>query len=162
MYLHDVTIISLGNLQDKIKVTSGIRQGCSISTLLFKMVTLCIIEEMEEKGVLYEVDRFKGNSLWLADDTILFANSIENMETNIKVLKEAAIKYGLEVNEGKSKVIQIRGKDKPKKIGNCEVLTEVQYLGIKVGGRGRNIYGLEKEEMNSKSKRTGSPADSTW
>ena len=39
MYSHDVTTISLGNLQDKIEVTSDSRLGCIISTLLFKMVT---------------------------------------------------------------------------------------------------------------------------
>ena len=37
------------------------------------------------------------------------------MEINIGVLRTAAIKYGLEVNEEKSKVIKIRGKENVKK-----------------------------------------------
>ena len=77
------------------EITSGIRQGCSISTLLFKLITFNIIEELEEKGVVYEVADYKGNSIWLADDTTLIENSKENMEKNINVLKEAAIKYEL-------------------------------------------------------------------
>merc|ERR1711895_406984 len=44
MYKDDHTIIKLGNMEQKIEVTGGIRQGCYISTLLFKMVTLNIID----------------------------------------------------------------------------------------------------------------------
>ena len=44
MYAKDSTTITLGNKHETIEVTCGIRQGCSISTLLFKMVTFNIIE----------------------------------------------------------------------------------------------------------------------
>ena len=40
MHKDDHTIIKLGNMNEKIEVTGGIRQGCCISTLLFKMVLL--------------------------------------------------------------------------------------------------------------------------
>ena len=68
MYVSDKTTIKLGSKQETIDVTCGIRQGCSISKLLFKMVTFSIIEELEEKGRKYEIDKYKGNSLWIADD----------------------------------------------------------------------------------------------
>ena len=80
MYSGDTTTICLGTKEEKIEVTSGIKQGCSISTLLFKLITYNIIEELEEKGIMYEVADYKGNSVWLADDTTLIANSKENME----------------------------------------------------------------------------------
>ena len=96
------------------------------------MVTFCIIEDLENNGIMYEIDRYRGNSLWLADDTNLIANSLENMKTNIEVLRTSARKYGLEINEGKSKIIQIRGTQHPKEICNFEVVKEVKYLGIKV------------------------------
>ena len=67
MYSQDSTTIKLGGLEEKIKVTSGIRQGCCISTLLFKMVTFKIIEELRSKGVRYQIDKYDGNSVWLAD-----------------------------------------------------------------------------------------------
>ena len=83
MYAADKTTIKLGSKQEKIEVTCGIRQGCSISTLLFKMVTFSIIEELEEKGRKYEIDKYKGNSLWIADDATLVAGSIKDMEKNM-------------------------------------------------------------------------------
>jgi len=75
MYEKDETTINLGKMKETIEVTCGIRQGCSISTLLFKMVTYCIIEELLKNGKQYRIREYKGNSLWLADDVTLIANS---------------------------------------------------------------------------------------
>ena len=46
MYERDKTTIQLGRMKETIEVTGGKRQGCSISTLLFKMVTCTIIENL--------------------------------------------------------------------------------------------------------------------
>ena len=63
MYENDKTTINLGKLKETIEVTCGIRQGCSISTLLFKLVTFTIIEELNSKADPYEIGKYKGN-LW--------------------------------------------------------------------------------------------------
>ena len=78
----DKTTITLGKMMNEgnNKVTCGIRQGCSISTLLFKMVTFCIIEDMEKKGKLYRIDEYIRNSLWLADDATPIGGSKEDMK----------------------------------------------------------------------------------
>ena len=115
------------------------------------MVTFSIIEELEEKGKKYEIDKYKGNSLWIADDATLVAGSIKDMEHNIEILRNAARKYGLEISEEKSKVIQIRGKEKPKTIGNFEIVKKVKYLGVLVGGYGRDIFKYERESIIEKA-----------
>ena len=94
LYSKDSTTIKLGGLEEKVRVTSGIRQGCCISTLLFKMITFKIIEELREKGVKYQVDKYNGNSVWLADDSTLIAGSKRDMQTNIRILKNKALEYG--------------------------------------------------------------------
>ena len=63
------------------------------------MVTFSIIEELENKGKMYKVDKYKGNSLWIADDATLIAGSIEDMETNIEILRNTAKEYGLEISK---------------------------------------------------------------
>ena len=97
-------------MKDTIDVTCGIRQGCSISTLLFKMVTFCIIEELLKNGKLYGIREYEGNSLWLADDATLIANSKENVEEIIKALIIAGGTYSLNLNKLKTKIILVRGK----------------------------------------------------
>ena len=61
------------------------------------------------------------------------------METNIKILKDTAKIYGLRVNENKSKVLQVRGTERPKKVGGLEVVDRVRYLGVTLGGKGRHF-----------------------
>merc|ERR1712121_296684 len=72
MYEDDHTIIKLGGVTEEIEVTGGIRQGCCISTLLFKLVTFRIIEELRKKKK-YKIGKFNDNSIWLADDATLIA-----------------------------------------------------------------------------------------
>merc|ERR1711874_724758 len=66
MYQEDNTVIQLGKMRKKIEVTGGIRQGCCISTLLFKIVTFTIIDDLREMEKYY-IGEFNDNSLWLAD-----------------------------------------------------------------------------------------------
>merc|ERR1711874_127594 len=78
MYQADNTIIKLGNMSKKVEVTSGIRQGCCISTLLFKLVTFRIIDELRTKKK-YKIGKFCDNSLWLADDATLIAEDLDTL-----------------------------------------------------------------------------------
>merc|ERR1712030_224322 len=109
LYTNDQTTIKLGENKKKITVTSGIRQGCAISTLLFKMITYCIIEELKTRGVMYKSKGIELNSLWVADDVTLISNSIESTKGNSEI----------------------------NKIADMEVVKEIQYMGVTVGGRGR-------------------------
>ena len=79
MYEGDKTTIHLGKLKRTIEVTSGIRQGCSISTLLFKMVTFTIIEQLNKEADPYNIGVYNGNSLWLVDDAVLIAKDEERL-----------------------------------------------------------------------------------
>ena len=153
MYSQDSTTIKLGNMKEKVEVTSGIRQGCCISTLLFKLVTFKIIEVLRNKGRKYKIDKYEGKSLWLADDSTLISSSIEDMEINIKILKDTASTYGLKVNQDKSKVLQVRGTERPRKVGGLEVVDRVKYLGVIVGGTGRDIFKYERESLIEKAQK---------
>ena len=109
MYEGDSTTIQLGKMKSTIEVTSGIRQGCSISTLLFKMVTFTIIEKLNSELEAYGIGEYKGNSLWLADNTVLIADSEETLLKAFEVLEEEGRKNGLELSEEKTKILKIRG-----------------------------------------------------
>ena len=73
------------------------------------------------------------------------------MEHNINILRQSALQYGLEISEEKSKVLQVRGREKLKKVENFEVVKEHKYLGIKVGGYGRDIFKYERENVIGKA-----------
>merc|ERR1711874_5383 len=138
MYQEDCTIIKLGKMNKKVEVTSWIRQGCCISTLLFKLVTFKIIDELRKKK--YKVREFCDNSLWLADDATLIAEKLETLLELLDCLGEAGGVYGLEINKEKTKIMKIRGPENDLDIGDYEMVKEAKYLGVMLGGHGRNIF----------------------
>ena len=121
MYEGDSTIIQLGRMRKKIEVTGGIRQGCCISTLLFKMVTFTIIDDLREMRK-YQVGEFNDNSLWLADDATLIADNLPNLLDLLDTLEKTGKKNGLEINKEKTKIMRIRGPDTEEKVGELEVV----------------------------------------
>ena len=115
------------------------------------MVTFCIIEDLQKKRRIYKIGKYEGNSLWLADDATLIASSIKDVEDNINALIESGSEYGLNLNKSKTKILQVRGTKDIKKIGEYSV--EVKYLGINIGGSGRDIFRAEKRIWLEKAKK---------
>ena len=97
MYEGDKTTIHLGKLKRTIKVTSGIRKGCSISTLLFKMVTFTILEQLNKDADPYEIGVYKENSLLLADDAAIIAKEENSLNKVLKTLDDAGIENWIRV-----------------------------------------------------------------
>ena len=132
MYEGDKTTIHLGKQKKTIEVTSGIRQGCSISILLFKMVTFTIIEQLNKKVEAYKIGAYEDNSLWLADNAVLIANSEETLLKAFEVLEIEGKMNGLELSEEKTKILKIRGTEDGKQthIGRLKIEKETKYFGI--------------------------------
>merc|ERR1711895_57430 len=145
MYKDDHTIVKLGNMEEKVEVTGGIRQGCSISTLLFKLITFKVIGDLR-KMEKYKVGVYNDNSLWLADDATLIAKNLQILDQLLKCLEKSGKEYGLEINKEKTKILKIRGKEDNHKIEEYEMVKEATYLGITVtGGKGREIFQAENK-----------------
>ena len=130
MYERDRTTIQLGKMKETIEVTCGIRQGCSISTLLFKMVTFTIIQELQEKAEIYKIRKYSRNSLWLADDATIIATDEKSVATAIQTLETAGGKCGLELSIEKTKILRIRGPKIGDKIEKHKIEEEAKYQGL--------------------------------
>ena len=63
----------------------------------------------------------------------------------LDILKEAGRKNDLELSKKKTKIMKIRGPSTAEKIGEFDVEKEVKYLGIQLGGRGKDIFGAENK-----------------
>ena len=93
----------------KIRITSGIKQGCTASTVFFKLITFLIIDHLEKEGSMINVEGMKMNSLWVADDSIVLANSLEGAMGNIRQVRKVSRTFGLELIEEKSAIIVSKG-----------------------------------------------------
>merc|ERR1711874_791907 len=145
MYERDKMTIQVGRMKETIEVTGGIRQGCSISTLLFKMVTFTIIEDLRNFAENYNIREYSENSLWMADDATIIARDEPSMIEILKVLEIAGKKNGLEFSEEKTRILRIRGPKIEGKIGRFNMEKEAKSLGIQIGGNGRNIFQAENK-----------------
>ena len=140
-------------MKETIEVTGGIRQGCSISILLFKMVTFTMIEDLRNLAEKYKIGEYDDNSLWLADDATIIAKNKPSLLRLLDVLEKTGGKNGLELSQEKTKIMRIRGPDVGDKIGKYDVVREVKYLGIQIGGRGRNIFEAENKKWIEKAEK---------
>ena len=144
VYSGDETVVGLGGREEGIKVTSGIRQGCTASTVLFKLITYVIIEKLHREGAVFRMEGIDLNLLWFADDGTLVANSLEGAARNIRVVKEVSKTFGLEINEKKSAIMIYKGGKGVKKIEGIEVVDSWKYLGVEICNK-RDIFKLHKE-----------------
>ena len=93
IYREDSTKIQLEkNKEIEIEVTSGIRQGCTASTVLFKLITYKIIEEMRKtEGI--QILGPKITCLFYADDGLILAKDKEKAERSIEIIREICVDF---------------------------------------------------------------------
>lgn len=153
IYYNDSTNIKLGNEEElTIKITNGIKQGCTGSTTLFKLITYMIMTELEEKGTGFQNEEIKLSSLYFADDGLILSPTLEDTKKNIQLVTEISRKYGLELNKDKSNTIIYNMKEQPEAIEDIQVVKETKYLGVKINNT-RKIFGIHKKEMLKKAQK---------
>ena len=153
IYNQDHTNMKIrSDMNIRFDITSGIRQGCNLSATIFKMITYRIMDEIEQKGEGYYIEDIKINSIFYADDALILNNDMQDVRKNLKVLKETSLKYGLEINTEKSKMIVFNKKEKVDEIYNIKEVDQINYLGIIIDNK-RNIFHKYKLNILEKAKR---------
>ena len=163
IYTNDETIIKMGDREEKIKIGSGIKQGCTASTVFFKLITYEIMKELEKEGEKFSIEEINMNSIFFADDSIIIAKTIEATKKNLEVIKNISKKYGLLVNEKKSKIMIFKNRKSGKKgeenneaeeikeIEGIEVVRSMKYLGLEIKDTD-DIFENQKKIVQKKAK----------
>lgn len=91
-------------LTEEIEIRRGVRQGCILSPLLFNLYSEAIFKESmeeEEAGIIINGETI--NNLRYADDTVLLASNLENLQHLLQKLNNQCTEYGLKINLNKTK-----------------------------------------------------------
>jgi hypothetical protein len=88
------------NMREQFEFTSGVKQSDPLSALLFSIVMDVIISKLEARGRVSS--RLKQISTY-ADDVIIIGRTKQMMIDTFTNLKNEASKYGLLINESKTK-----------------------------------------------------------
>ena len=108
-----------------INITSGIKQGCNLSALLFVLVTYYIIEKMNETGMGYSDEYFNILTLFYMDDALLLAQTRDEAITIVNLFERYASECGLKLNKRKGKIIVFNAIENEERIGEIEVVKEL-------------------------------------
>ena len=158
IYSCDSTRLYLENqFLAEIEISSGIRQGCNLSGLLFIMVTYKIIEKIDELKLGFSNDNLKIGSLFYMDDALLMANSPKEAYTIINKIGFISSKYGLELNKGKCQIMIYNKKsdinylcenreDGRKIFEGIELVDKLKYSGVLIDDK-RGLFKSQKERI---------------
>ena len=121
------------------QIGKGVHQGCILSPCLFNLYAEYIIRNagLEEAQAGIKIARRNINNLRYADDTILMAESEEELKSLLMKVKEESGKVGKKFNIQKTKIMgsspitswQIDGE-------TMETVTDFVFLGFKITADG--------------------------
>ena len=92
------------------------------------------------------------NSLFFADDGLLLAEGVEEAKKSVRVLKEVAARYRLEMNERRSSSLLYNIRERVGDIEGVGVVNEIKYLGVTVEDK-PEIFDKHRRKMIEKAKR---------
>merc|ERR1712179_319988 len=131
--------------------------------LIETLIKYEIMKELEKEGEKFSIEEINMNSIFFADDSIIIAKTIEATKKNLEVIKNISKKYGLLVNEKKSKIMIFKNRKSGKKgeenneaeeikeIEGIEVVRSMKYLGLEIKDTD-DIFENQKKIVQKKAK----------
>jgi len=143
-------------LSENFHPSSGVRQGCIVSPLLFNIYTEFIMRiTLEDWPDGISVGGFKISNLRYADDTTLFSTSISHMEELLQKMERVSLDFGLRINRSKTKIMIVdrANNNSPEvtRIAGCDVVQSYVYLGALISNSGGCADEVKRRMAISKS-----------
>jgi len=147
LYADQEATVRTGHGTDWFQIGKGVHQGCILSPCLFNLYAEYIMKNtgLEETQAGIKIARRNINNLRYADDTILMAESEEELKSLLMKVKEESEKVGLKLNIQKTKTMasgpitswQIDGE-------TVETLSNFIFLGSKITTDGDCSHGIKR------------------
>ena len=95
-------------LSNPFEVTTGLRQGCVLSPLLFSLYINGVVEKLREAKVGVRCGEEQVPALLFADDMVILAEGEEELRRGMGVLEEWCSEWAIKVNADKCGVMHLR------------------------------------------------------
>ena len=106
IYSNDMACMKINNKCTKpFVINQGVRQGCVLSPLLFNIFISDLAKKLNSVDEKLAVDELKLNSIFWADDIVLFAKSDKKLSEMINLLASYCKENKLTINSKKTKCL---------------------------------------------------------
>ncbi|GBP09530.1 Putative uncharacterized transposon-derived protein F52C9.6 [Eumeta japonica] len=150
VYSHSTARIQLEKKGTPFRVRKGVRQGDPLSPKLFSTVLETIFRGLNWENLRINIDGASLTHLRFADDIVLFAETLKNIQQMIYELANESEKTGLKLNPEKTKVMT-NGKKSTIRLGNNQIdyTDEYVYLGQLITQEDPICKDVERRIINS-------------
>jgi hypothetical protein len=109
MYYNQKAVVRVeNNTTEEIEIKRGVRQGCILSPTLFNLYSEDVMNRtLSEQSVGIKINGVRLNNLRFADDTVLIAETLEELQTLVNKIADCSEEYGLSLNIKKTKFMVI-------------------------------------------------------
>ena len=138
------------------KQASGIRQGCTLSPLLFIALQAVMFHDIEReflgKYPLAITPTVPFFDVEFADDTVLISRNSEHLQRLLHLVQREAAKYNLHLNLGKCKLVLYNTETAIFFIDGSQVplASSVVYLGALIDSKGKPGHEVSKKIRDSR------------
>ncbi|CAC5404203.1 unnamed protein product [Mytilus coruscus] len=138
-------IIQEGQLTEAFDITTGVRQGCLLSPMLFLLAVDWIIKQATDgrrNGIQWTMFT-QLDDLDFANDIALLSHNHQQMQDKLAQVEKRAAETGLSINHNKTKVLKSNTRSLASLMVNTQALEEVDsftYLGSVVDNLGDMFY----------------------
>lgn len=153
-----VCVKSLGKLSDSFDSLVGVKQGEPLSPLLFILFLNDLSSELDmDVDTELIIEEFQKFVLLFADDTLLLAETLPDLQNLLNKLSTYCEKWNITVNTDKTKVLVFKRSSRPEDFdifyGNVrlDVVRNFIYLGVNVTSNG-NFSHAQKHLSEQASK----------
>lgn len=109
LYYNQRATVKIGQeTSEEMEIKRGVRQGCILSPLLFNAYSeQIILEALENETAGIKVNGVLINNIRYADDTVVIASNLEDLERVMNKILRCGGTYGLSLNIKKTKFMKI-------------------------------------------------------
>ena len=158
MYEDTKSCVLLGKERtDFFDVSMGVKQGCTLSPILFSIFINTLAKEIEESGIGVVINGIKVAILLYADDIVIIASSEDELKQGLRIVTDWGKKWRCSFNQDKSKVV-VFGQRKKKgevtwTLGGkiIEQVNTYKYLGLDL--RGNLRWNMLRDRLAEKTRR---------
>lgn len=143
LYENNIAYVKQGrSLSEPIRTTKGLRQGCSLSPLLFNIYVEVILRKWKQscQGMGLPINDTHLFTLSFADDQVIVAQDSFDLEFMLRRLYSEYRKWGLEVSLEKTEYLVVGSDAKFEVLINDDVqirqIEQFKYLGVIIDGDG--------------------------